>query len=52
MRPSPARPRRSGFTGYVSEHRLRLMTLACSLVPAPMLVVVYAAVGFARPGPA
>ncbi len=52
MRPSPARPRPSGFTGYVSEHRFRLIMLARALVLALMLVVVYATMGFARPGPA
>ncbi len=37
----------AGFTGYVSEHRFRLTMLACALVLASELIVVYEAVGFA-----
>ncbi len=43
----PTRAGPDGFAGYVSEHRFRLLLLACALVLAVMLAVVYGTVGFA-----
>jgi hypothetical protein len=47
MQPNPTHPVLAGFTGYVSEHRFRLMMLACALVLVVMMAVVYSSVGFA-----
>ena len=46
MRPDPTRARPGGFAGYVSEHRFRLLLLACALALAAMLAAVYGTVGF------
>ena len=48
MRPDdPTRARPGGFAGYVSEHRFRLLLLACALALAVMLAAVYGTAGFA-----
>ena len=46
MRPGPTRPGPGGFAGYVSEHRFRLLLLACALALTVMLAAVYGTVGF------
>ncbi len=47
MRPGdPTRAGSGGLAGYVSEHRFRLLLLACALVLAVMLAAVYGTVGF------
>ena len=47
MQPNPARASPSGFAGYASEHRFRLVMLFCALALALMLSGVYGTVGFA-----
>ncbi len=46
MRPGPARASPGGLAGHVSEHRFRLLLLACALALALMLAAVYGTVGF------
>ncbi len=43
----PTRAGPGGLAGYVSEHRFRLLLLACALALALMLAAVYGTVGFA-----
>ncbi len=47
MQPNPAGASPSGFAGYASEHRFRLVMLFCALALALMLSGVYGTEGFA-----
>jgi hypothetical protein len=46
MQPNPTRPSPIRIAGDVSEHRFRLLLLACALALAVMLATVYGTVGF------
>jgi hypothetical protein len=47
MQPNPTRPTPYGLAGYVSEHRFRLLMLACALALALMLAAISVTEGFA-----
>ena len=47
MQPNPTRADPGGLAGYASEHRFRLLLLACALAFALMLAAVHGTVGFA-----
>ncbi len=44
--PGAPRPGPHGLLGFASEHRFRLLTLACALALAPMLATVHIVEGF------
>jgi hypothetical protein len=47
MQSNSTAPNPAGPTGYASEHRFRLLLLACALTLTAMLAAVYSTVGFA-----